>query len=154
MNAVAIERVQRHFDRLPRRGLAQRFYRFLFDAAPALRTVFPDDMTALEIHFEDMLAHVISQLGRVNAVDDALRDLGVRHLRYGAQPHHYPIVRDALLSALAEHADGRWSRQLARDWRLAIAAIMVPMLHGAAVETANTAQAFAAEDGLDDSESR
>ena len=151
MNAAAVTRVQHHFDSLAKRGLARRFYRLLFEAAPHLRDLFPPDTAVLEGHFEELLASVISQLGRVTAVDTTLRELGARHLRYGAQPEHYLLVRNVLLRALAEHSDGDWSAQLERDWRLAIAAIMVPMLRGAAVETANVAQALAAEDGVAES---
>jgi len=146
----AVARVQGHFDRLSTRGLAGRFYRRLFETAPHLRPLFPPELSALEGHFEEVLASVISQLGRMTAVDATLRELGARHLRYGAQPQHYPLVRDVLLQALEEQSAGDWSDAIARDWRLAIGAIMAPMLRGAAVETVEVAQAFAAEDTVGD----
>lgn len=146
MTSDAVARVQAHFDRLSTRGLAERFYRRLFETAPHLRALFPSDLSALEAHFEEVLASVISQLGRMTAVDTDLRNLGARHMSYGAQPRHYTLVRDVLLCTLEEHSRGDWSDAIARDWRLAIGAIMAPMLRGAAVETAAVAQAFAAED--------
>jgi len=146
----AVARVQAHFDRLPTRGLAERFYRRLFETAPHLRVLFPTNLSAQESHFEEMLASVISQLGRMTAVDASLRELGARHTRYGAQPHHYHLVRDVLLQTLEEQSRGDWSDAIARDWRLAIGAIMAPMLRGAAVETVEVAQSFAAEDTVGD----
>lgn len=145
----AVQRVQEHFDRLDRRGLGERFYRVLFATHPDLRSLFPADLTALYGHFAGTLTLVVEHLGRVTAVDTHLRDLGARHLRYGAQPHHYEAVRDVLVSVIAEHSGSDWSQELARDWRLAITMIIVPMLRGAAVETAAVAQMLAAEDSID-----
>jgi hemoglobin-like flavoprotein len=147
----AINRVQEHFDRVRPRplALARRFYRVLFEAHPELRPLFPADMTALYGHLEATLSRVISNLGRVTAVDAELRDLGARHLQWGAQPHHYPAVRDALLKALEEESGGDWNDTLAHDWRLAITMVIVPMLRGAAVETATVAQTLAAEDTIE-----
>ena len=148
VNYAAVQRVQEHFERLTKAGLARRFYQALFEAAPDLRSLFPQDTASLETHFQEVLVSVVGNLGRMTAVDVMLRDLGARHLRYGAQPQHYAIVRQALLRALSEQSAEDWSIELERDWGLAIAAIMVPMLRGAAVETANVAQKFAAEDSV------
>jgi hemoglobin-like flavoprotein len=34
-----------------------------------------------------------------------LRDLGARHVAYGARPEHYPVVGAVLISAMAEIPD-------------------------------------------------
>jgi hemoglobin-like flavoprotein len=149
VTAADIDRVQEHFDTIKSRPLAARFYQILFERHPELRALFPADLSALRAHFMATLDLVISNLGRVTAVDSVLRDLGARHLRFGAQPHHYALVRNALLEALAQESNGGWDETLARGWRLAIATVIIPMLRGAAVETAAVAQAFAAEDTID-----
>ncbi|HXG87460.1 MAG TPA: globin domain-containing protein [Vicinamibacterales bacterium] len=150
MTATSVANVQEHFDRLTQRpGLATTFYRILFATAPELRPLFPNDLYALSTHFESMLKQAIENLGRMTAMDSALRELGIRHMRYGAQPHHYPVVLDVLLQALKEHSGEDWNDALATDWRLAILAIVVPMLRGAAVETAELAQRLASEDSVD-----
>lgn len=146
MTSEAVDRVQDHFERLGTVGLAERFYNVLFAEYPELRPLFPENLAELREHFTSMLRLVIENLGRVTAVDIPLRDLGARHLAYGAQPQHYLAVRDVLLEALRQHSGSDWSDQLAHDWRLAITMILVPMLHGAAVETAGVAQRLAAED--------
>lgn len=145
----AVQRVQEHFDRLHPSGLGERFYRVLFATHPNLRSLFPVDLSALYEHFTVTLTLVVEHLGRVTAVDTHLRDLGARHLRYGAQPHHYAAVRDVLVRVLAEHSGSDWNEALARDWRLAITMVIVPMLRGAAVETAAIAQMLASEDAVD-----
>lgn len=148
MTADAVQRVQEHFERIRTRGLAERFYEMLFSEYPTLRALFPRDLADQATHFTNTLALVIENLGRVTAVDIELRALGARHLQYGAQPQHYPIVRDLLVRAIARQSGSDWNPQLAHDWRLAITMVIVPMLRGAAVETANVAQTLAAEDSI------
>ena len=121
------------------RALAARFYEELFTAAPRLRPLFPADMTSLQGHFEAALALVIRNLEEVTALHDSLRDLGAAHVRWGAKPEDYFIVRDAIVRAIRS-ASTAWTDELEGDWRRAITAIAVPMLQGAAVHTAVVAE--------------
>ena len=52
----------------------------LFTDAPALRPLFPADMTALQGHFEAALALVIRNLEDMAVLEDSLRDLGAQHV--------------------------------------------------------------------------
>ena len=124
------------------RALAARFYQELFTAAPALRSLFPADMTALQGHFEAALALVVRNLADMSALQDSLRDLGAQHVLWGARPQDYFLVRDALVRAIKSAAT-TWSDELEADWRKAITAITVPMLQGAAVHTAMVAEEMA-----------
>jgi hemoglobin-like flavoprotein len=40
----------------------------------------------------------------LDAIVPKLRELGVRHVRYGARPEHYPVVGEALIGAMAAAA--------------------------------------------------
>ncbi len=121
------------------RALATRFYDELFAAAPHLRALFPQELTPLEGHFEAALALVIRNLGDVGALQGPLAELGIQHVHWGAKPDDYFVVRDALVRAL-QGASREWTPELETDWRRAIAAIVVPMLQGAAVHTAVVAE--------------
>ena len=124
------------------RALAARFYQELFTAAPALRPLFPADMTSLQGHFEAALALVIRNLEDMSALQESLRDLGAQHVHWGAKPRDYFTVRDAIVRAIRS-ASTSWSEELEADWRRAITAIAVPMLQGAAVHTAIVAEEMA-----------
>ena len=150
MNGPSVQRVQEHFDSIRTRDLGTRFYALLFTQHSELRQLFPADVAILAEHFTAMLELVIAHLGHVTAVDTQLRDLGARHLRYGAQPHHYEIARDVLVTTLKEASGSDWNEELSGDWRQAINMLIVPMLRGAAVETAAVAQRIAAEDAIPD----
>ena len=114
------------------RMLASRFYHELFASTPALRALFPADLTSLQGHFE------------AAALQDSLRDLGAQHVDWGAKPTDYFLVREALIRAIRS-ASSIWNDEIESDWRQAISAIAVPMLQGAAVRTAIIAEELADE---------
>ena len=126
------------------RMLASRFYHELFASTPALRALFPADLTSLQGHFEAALALVIRNLEDVAALQDSLRDLGAQHVDWGAKPTDYFLVREALIRAIRS-ASSIWNDEIESDWRQAISAIAVPMLQGAAVRTAIIAEELADE---------
>lgn len=144
MTPERIERLKSSFSEVSAqpRLLAARFYKELFAAAPALRPLFPADMTSLQGHFEAALALVIRNLEDMAVLQDSLRDLGAQHVQWGAKPEDYFIVRDALVRAIHE-VSASWTEELEEDWRRAITAIAVPMLQGAAVHTAVVAEQIA-----------
>jgi hemoglobin-like flavoprotein len=149
MTPERIARLKNSFDEVAAepRALAAQFYLELFTAAPALRPLFPADMTALQGHFEAALALVIRNLGDVAVLQDSLRDLGAQHVGWRATPEDYFVVRDVLVRAIRE-ASASWNEELEADWRSAITAVAAPMLQGAAVHTAVVAEQFA--DGVSD----
>jgi hemoglobin-like flavoprotein len=144
MTPESIERLRRSFAEVcaQPRVLAARFYQELFAAAPALRPLFPADLTSLQGHFEAALALVIRNLEDVSALQESLRDLGAQHVHWGAKPQDYFVVRDAIVRAV-HAASASWTDELEADWRQAITAIAVPMLQGAAVHTAIVAEQIA-----------
>jgi hemoglobin-like flavoprotein len=127
----------------PRR-LASRFYIELFSAAPKLRPLFPGDLTSLQGHFEAALALVLRNLQEMDVLRDSLRDLGAQHVHWGARPEDYLTAREALIAAIRSLSPD-WHAALEGHWRVAITAIIVPMLQGAAVHTALAAERFASE---------
>jgi len=142
MTPDAVRRVQSSYEALGDRGdaLATAFYRELFGRAPALRRVFPEDLTPLKGHFDAALALIVRNLDTIGAMEPALRDLGAQHVHWGARPEDYLVARDALVAALAELLGAGWTAETERDWRGAITLISVTMLEGAAVETAVSAE--------------
>ena len=146
MTPEAIARIRSSFSEISTepRALASRFYAELFAAAPQLRTLFPLDLTSLQGHFEAALALVIGNLEEMRALEQPLRDLGAQHVRWGAKPEDYALVREALVRAI-RHSSAAWNDTIETDWRQASTAIAVPMLQGAAVHTAMIAEQLAEE---------
>jgi hemoglobin-like flavoprotein len=146
MTPESIARVRASYDEVSQdaRALSSRFYQELFLAAPALRPLFPPDLTALQGHFEAALALVIRNFDDMAALREPLRELGAQHVHWGARPEDYVTAREALIAAVRALAPA-WDVALETSWRAAITALVVPMLEGAAVHTAMAAERLAAD---------
>lgn len=125
--------LERSFVELAASGdvLIERFYSQLFETYPAVRPLFPSDMTAQRRKLLESLRLVIENVRRPEIVRTTLAELGRRHIGYGVKPEHYPVVVDCLLTAMKEVAGERWTADLAADWRTALELVSHFMLAGA-----------------------
>ena len=114
-------------------ALMDSFYARLFDAAPDVRALFAHtDMEAQRSMLLGALVLLRRHLRDLDTILPTLRDLGARHVRYGARARHYPIVGAALLAAMAEVAGDAWSVEYERAWTSAFGVVAGAMLDGAA----------------------
>jgi hemoglobin-like flavoprotein len=86
-------------------ALAESFYRHLFQLAPAVRDMFPQDMTAQNERLSRALFDAVRALvdpdRHAARMEDNLHKLGADHARrYGVRPEHYPYVGHALVRAV------------------------------------------------------
>src|ERR1700733_6950947 len=95
------------------------FYDRLFEVAPAVRAMFPDDMKEQRKKLMTTLAVVVGGLSNLEAVLPAASALAKRHVSYGAKPEHYPVVGGALLWALEKGLGDAWTPELAEAWTAA-----------------------------------
>src|SRR4051812_47830186 len=85
--------------------LMDAFYARLFAAAPAVRPLFAGtDMARQKQMLLAALVLVRNSVRDLHPVLPALRKLGARHVAYGAQPAHYPVVGATMIWAMAEVA--------------------------------------------------
>jgi hemoglobin-like flavoprotein len=129
----AVARIRASFELLAPRGqqLVDAFYARLFAAAPSVRSLFPADMTSQKGHLLATLGLAVKHVDDLGALAGPLADMGARHVGYGAQPEHYPVVRDILIATLADAAGPAWNEALHADWNAALNAIADAMLNGA-----------------------
>src|SRR6201985_1419337 len=95
------------------------FYDRLFEVAPAVRAMFPDDMTEQRKKLMTTLAVVVGELSNLEAVLPAASALAKRHVSYGAKPEHYPVVGGALLFTLEKGLGADWTPEVANAWTAA-----------------------------------
>ena len=133
MDQAMIERLERSFNLLAPRGpeLVDRFYAHLFAKHPALRPMFPSDMGDQKKKLLASLVLVIENIRKTEKLEQPLHDMGERHVGYGAAPEHYPVVRDTLVSVMADMAGEAWNDQLTQDWNGALDFVSSVMLEGA-----------------------
>lgn len=132
-----IASLETSFDAIAARGdeLVEDFYDRLFAAAPAVRPLFPDDMTRQRSMLLAVLVLVRKSLRDLDAIRPTLRRLGARHVAYGALPEHYPVVAQVLVESMTEIAGDAWRPEYTPAWSDALGAIATEMIAGAESET-------------------
>jgi len=131
--SLDLEALETSFDLVAPRGdeLMDVFYRRLFEAAPAVRPLFPTDLRRQKSMLLGALVLLRKSLRDLNAIVPKLRELGARHVAYGAQPEHYPVVGAVLIASLAEIAGDAWSPRFEQAWAAAYDVVAATMLDGA-----------------------
>ena len=132
-----IDALETSFDLVAPRGdeLMDVFYARLFEAAPAVRPLFADtDLRKQKIMLLRVLGLLRQSLRNLDPIVPVLRDLGARHVRYGARPEHYPVVGRVLIASMAEVAGDAWRPEYERAWAAAFDVVAGTMLDGAAQE--------------------
>lgn len=129
-----IDALETSFDLVAPRGeeLVEIFYARLFDVAPAVIPLFAStDIKRQQAMLLAALVLLRKSLRDLDAVVPTLRQLGARHVGYGARPEHYPVVGDVLIAAMAEVAGDAWGPRFAQAWGEAFAVVAGVMLEGA-----------------------
>src|SRR5246500_3803624 len=95
------------------------FYDRLFEVAPSVKAMFPEDMTEQRRKLMATLAVVVRGLSDLPSILPAASALAKRHVDYGEKPEHYPGVGEALLWTLARALGPRWTPEVALAWTAA-----------------------------------
>jgi hemoglobin-like flavoprotein len=95
------------------------FYDRLFEVAPAVKAMFPADMTEQRKKLMATLAVVVNGLSNFESVLPAASALARRHVAYGAKTAHYPVVGGALLWTLEKGLGDAWTPEVAEAWTAA-----------------------------------
>jgi hemoglobin-like flavoprotein len=137
----AATRIRDSFNALAPQGdtLMTVFYDKLFHENAGVRSLFPDDMNGQKKALLGAVALVVKHADDFDAIEDALHQMGARHVAYGTTAAHYPIVRDTLLASLREVAGDLWNDQLEQDWAGALNAVAGAMIAGAEHEQSKAA---------------
>jgi hemoglobin-like flavoprotein len=141
-----VDTLESSFDLIAPRGdeLVDVFYVRLFAAAPMVEPLFAH--TNLRRQKAMLLATLVllrKSLRDLDAITPKLRQLGARHVAYGALPEHYPVVAELLLASMAEIAGEAWTDEVAAAWASALGLVAEAMLEGAE-QAQDTAEAAAA----------
>lgn len=108
------------------------FYVRLFELAPQLRSMFPQDLTAQRKKLLMVLATAVGALDKIETLLPTLHELGAKHTGYGVRPEHYDVVGAALLQTLEAGLGEAWTPETAEAWTVAYGALSQAMLAGAA----------------------
>jgi len=136
-----LQALETSFDLVAPRGdeLMDEFYARLFAAAPGVRPLFPEDMQRQKTMLLGALVLLRKSLRNLDAIVPKLRDLGARHVAYGARPEHYPVVGAVLIASMAAVAGDEWMPEHESAWGAAFEIVAATMIEGAAQAELGTA---------------
>jgi len=107
---------------------AVMFYDRLFEVAPAVKAMFPADMTEQRKKLLATLAAVVNGLSNLDSILPAASALATRHVAYGAKAEHYPVVGATLLWTLEQGLGEAWTEELAAAWGAAYGTLSTYMI--------------------------
>jgi nitric oxide dioxygenase len=130
-----LDALETSFDLIAPRGeeLVDLFYARLFAAAPSVRPLFAGtDLRRQRAMLLGTLVLLRKSLRNLDTIVPKLRELGARHVAYGARPEHYPVVGGVLITSMALVAGEAWRPEYDRAWTAAFDVVAGAMLDGAA----------------------
>jgi len=107
---------------------ADLFYDHLFETAPDVRSMFPDDLSEQKKKLMTMLGTVVGSLTRLDTLLPAVSALGGRHAGYGVRPDHFPPVGAALLWTLKQGLGEAFTPEVEEVWATAYGVLSQVMI--------------------------
>jgi hemoglobin-like flavoprotein len=134
LDAAEITRIRRGFGAVATDAdrFTAGFYTRLFELAPTLRPLFPDDLSGQRDKLKHMLAMLVAGLDRPAALRPTLATLGDRHRSYGVVKADFVVVGQALLDTLRAHLGEQFTPADRRAWSTLYARITAIMTMGTA----------------------
>ncbi len=117
--------------RLNERDAGLAFYARLFEMAPGVRPLFPASLDVQAEKLFKTLKLLVASLERLDTLAPILRDLGHRHVQYGAKAEHYPVVGEALLGTLRDALGEAFPPEVEQDWQRLFSIAAHEMMEGA-----------------------
>ncbi len=112
-----------------RTTIADLFYTKLFELEPRLRPLFKNDLERQGEKLITMLDAAVRGLGSPHVLAPALKDLGQRHVRYGASENDYGTVAISLLWTLEQGLGTDFTPEVRQAWTEAYATLISLMHH-------------------------
>jgi hemoglobin-like flavoprotein len=107
---------------------ADLFYARLFEIAPDVRRLFPDDLALQKKKLMVMLGTAVNGLSHLDALLPAVHALGERHGGYGVQAEHFAPVGAALLWTLKQGLGEAFTPAVEEAWATAYGVLSRAMI--------------------------
>jgi nitric oxide dioxygenase len=110
---------------------AATFYYILFEKYPDMVPLFAKtDMEKQKTRLIESLQLVMGNIHNPETSASILRNLGYKHVSYGAVLTDYPLIGDALLQALERHLGKDWNPEVEQAWTIGYQKISDLMIEG------------------------
>ena len=92
------------------------FYKRLFESAPYLKAMFSESIPVQSKKLMTMIGYVINRLDKLDTILEDIKQLAIRHVKYGVQEEHYNLVGAALLGTLEQALAALWTNEVKQAW--------------------------------------
>jgi hemoglobin-like flavoprotein len=133
MTPNQIELVQTSFSKVApiAATAADLFYGRLFEIAPQVRDMFPENLSEQKKKLMAMLGAAVAGLSTLDTLMPAVRALGRRHAGYGVTARHYAPVGSALLWTLEQGLGADFTPDVKDAWATAYIMLSTTMIDAA-----------------------
>jgi hemoglobin-like flavoprotein len=95
---------------------ADLFYGRLFEIAPQVRPLFPNDMSEQKMKLMSMIGTAVNNLHQVEKIIPAVQELGRKHVGYGVTTEQYKPVGEALIWTLEKGLGDAFTPDVKEAW--------------------------------------
>jgi hemoglobin-like flavoprotein len=110
---------------------ADLFYGRLFEIAPHVRAMFPDEVGEQKKKLMTMLGTAVAGLSHLETLVPAVQALGRRHAGYGVKAQHYASVGSALLWTLEKGLGDAFTPAVKDAWATTYIVLSTTMMNAA-----------------------
>lgn len=116
----------------------EHFYSELFERYPESKNFFSKiNMKKQHKALINSLAHIVEFLNETDHLQDYLKKMGARHVKYDVLPEHYDWVGEALLATFEFYFEENWTEELKQSWVAAFGFVASEMIQGMSAEADN-----------------
>jgi hemoglobin-like flavoprotein len=94
-------------------------YERIFTLAPEVRGLFAEDIAPQARRTMGAVKFVVERLGQLDDAAAYLVKLGARHVNYGVEPEHFPVVGAALMWTLEQGLGAAFTADVRDAWAAA-----------------------------------
>lgn len=109
-------------------NLAQTFYKILFEMAPLVKPMFTGDQDKLEIHFNELISSVSTNIDDFEYLKPKIFALGKMHKGFSVKVNQFAVVKNTLILSIQYELKEDCSDAIITAWERYydnIAAIMI-----------------------------
>ena len=131
--AKQIELVQASFKKVApiAEAAAEMFYSRLFELDPTIKDLFKGDMKEQGKRLMAMIATAVAGLNDLDSLVPSVKELGLRHTKYGVVDKHYDTVGEALLWTLEQGLGAEFTPDVKQAWTTVYTLLAEVMMEGA-----------------------
>ncbi|SMX30695.1 globin family protein [Actibacterium lipolyticum] len=133
MDATQIDMIQGSFKKVVpiSDAAADIFYSRLFEVAPEVKPMFKGELKEQGKKLMTTLGAVVNGLKNLDAIVPVAQQLAVKHVDYGVQPDHYPVVGETLIYTLEKGLGEDFTPELRNAWVAAYGTLSSVMIDAA-----------------------